>query len=250
MQEEFIYLAKTCFKSFGDRVKYWITINEPKLVAEYAYQTGLFPPSRCSEPFGNCLDGNSDPQQGGSIGIVVHAYMYEPLTDSELDHQAAKRAMAFSLGWTLDPSIFGDYPEELQEYLGRDLPKFSTDEKNFMKNSIDFIGINHYSTSYAKDCTNSSCSATWNRAIKAFVEIVGERDGEPIGELTGVEGSYVVPRGMEKIVNIIKIRYNNKPMFITENGMCHLFGFENLPFIHFVLIRKLIEFYRYEEYNI
>ncbi|KAM0018979.1 putative beta-glucosidase [Helianthus debilis subsp. tardiflorus] len=243
MQEEFIYLAKTCFKSFGDRVKYWITINEPKLVAEYAYQSGLIPPSRCSEPFGNCLDGNSDvepiiamhnmllahgraaklyheyfqPQQGGSIGIAVHAYMYEPLTDSELDRQAAKRAMAFSLGWTLDPSIFGDYPEELQEYLGRYLPNFSIDEKNFMKNSIDFIGINHYSTSYAKDCTNSSCAATSNRAIKGFVEIVGERDGVPIGELTGIEGSYVVPRGMEEIVNLIKIRYNNKPMFITEN---------------------------------
>ncbi|KAM0004864.1 putative beta-glucosidase [Helianthus debilis subsp. tardiflorus] len=35
---------------------------------------------------------------------------------------------------------------------------------------------------------------------------------------TGVEGSYVVPRGMEEIVNLIKIRYNNMPMFITENG--------------------------------
>ncbi|KAJ0751142.1 putative beta-glucosidase [Helianthus annuus] len=219
MQEEFIYLAKTCFKSFGDRVKYWITINEPKLVAEYAYQSGLIPPSRCSEPFGNCLDGNSDVEPI----IAMHNML------------------------TLDPSIFGDYPEELQEYLGRDLPNFSIDEKNFMKNSIDFIGINHYSTSYAKDCTNSSCSATSNRAIKGFVEIVGERDDVPIGELTGIEGSYVVPRGMEEIVNLIKIRYNNKPMFITENGKCHHFGFENLPFIHFVLIRKLIEFYIYEE---
>ncbi|KAK9077511.1 hypothetical protein SSX86_005848 [Deinandra increscens subsp. villosa] len=60
MQEEFIYLAEVCFKSFGDRVKYWITINEPKLDVEYAYESGIIPPSRCSEPFGKCLDGNSD----------------------------------------------------------------------------------------------------------------------------------------------------------------------------------------------
>ncbi|XP_076889316.1 putative inactive beta-glucosidase 14 [Bidens hawaiensis] len=33
-----------------------------------------------------------------------------------------------------------------------------------------------------------------------------------------MEGSYVVPRGMEEIVNLVKIRYNNIPMFITENG--------------------------------
>ncbi|KAJ0593456.1 putative beta-glucosidase [Helianthus annuus] len=244
MQEEFLYLAEVCFKSFGDRVKYWITINEAKLIVEYAYLWGTTPPSRCSEPFGNCFDGNSDvepiiamhnmllahgraaklyheyfqPKQGGSIGLTVYADMYEPLTDRELDHEAAKRAFTFRSGWTFDPSIFGDYPEELKECLGNALPSFSRDEKNFMKNSVDFIGINHYSTIYAKDCTNSSCSATENRAIQGFVETVGERDDVLIGEQTGVEGSYVVPRGMEEIVNLIKICYNNMPMFITENG--------------------------------
>ncbi|KAJ0801697.1 putative coniferin beta-glucosidase [Helianthus annuus] len=107
----------------------------------------------------------------------------------------------------------------MKEYLGSELPSFSLEEKNFMKNSIDFIGINHYSTAYAIDCTNSSCAATDNRAIKGFVGTVGERDGVLIGELqTAMPGSYVVPRGMEEIVNLIKIRYNNKPMFITENG--------------------------------
>ncbi|XP_076883156.1 putative inactive beta-glucosidase 14 [Bidens hawaiensis] len=244
MQEELLYLAEICFKSFGDRVKYWLTMNEPEIVAKYGYEIGLNPPSRCSEPFGNCLHGNSDveplvamhnmilahgraaklyheyfqPKQGGSIGVTVTGNMYEPLTDTELDHQAAKRAFAFHTGWLLDPSIIGDYPEEMKEYLGSDLPSFSLDEKNFMKNSIDFIGINHYSAVYAKDCTNSSCLVTENRAIEGFVGTVGERDGVLIGELTGMEGSYVVPRGMEEIVNLIKVRYNNTPMFITENG--------------------------------
>ncbi|KAK9077512.1 hypothetical protein SSX86_005849 [Deinandra increscens subsp. villosa] len=219
MQEEFLYLAEICFKSFGDRVKYWITINEPKLVTDYGYESGTIPPNRCSEPFGKCLVGNSDPKQGGSVGLTVHSYMYEPLTNSELDREAAKRALAFHSAWPLDPSIFGDYPEEVKKCLGSQLPTFSLDEKNFMKNSIDFIGINHYSTSYAKDCTNSSCSATGNRAIRGFVETVGEREGVLIGELVGnYNGSYVVPRGMEEIVNLFKIRYNNMPMFVTENG--------------------------------
>nr|QJC44975.1 beta glucosidase 12 [Stevia rebaudiana] len=244
MQEEFIYFAEICFKAFGDRVKYWITINEPKIGAEFAYQLGLMPPSRCSEPFGKCVDGNSDlepiivmhnlllahgrtsklyhdnfqPKQGGSIGVTVSAYMYEPLTDSELDHKAAERAFAFHAGWVLDPLIFGDYPNEVKKYLGNNLPSFSHDEKKFMKTSIDFIGINHYSTLYAKDCTNSSCSTTENRAIGGFVGMVGERDGVLIGERMGLPNTYVVPRGMEKIVNFMKIRYDNKPLYITENG--------------------------------
>ncbi|KAI3702887.1 hypothetical protein L6452_28640 [Arctium lappa] len=244
MREEFVHMAEVCFKSFGDRVKYWITINEPNIFTEMAYEQGLFPPSRCSEPFGNCVAGNSDveplivmhnlllahgmaaklyhdkfqPKQGGSIGLVMHCLMFEPLTDSDLDRKAAKRAFAFNIGWSLDPVIFGEYPEEMREYLGSELPSFSLDEKNFMKNSTDFIGINHYSTTYTKDCTNSSCSPIANRAIRGFLDMVGERDGVPIGEPTKVEGLAVVPRGMGEIVNDIKIRYNNKPMFITENG--------------------------------
>lgn len=35
---------------------------------------------------------------------------------------------------------------------------------------------------------------------------------------TGMKNFYVVPRGMEKIVYYVKDRYNNKPMYILENG--------------------------------
>ncbi|CAH1429680.1 unnamed protein product [Lactuca virosa] len=70
------------------------------------------------------------------------------------------------------------------KYIGSDLPSLSIKEKKIVKNSLDFI----------------------------------ERDGVLIGEPTGMEDTYVVPNGMEKIVNQIKFRYKNKPMFITENG--------------------------------
>lgn len=59
-REEFVHFASTCFKNFGDRVKYWATINEPNLFSELAYMKGIFPPSHCSPPFGKCGYGNSD----------------------------------------------------------------------------------------------------------------------------------------------------------------------------------------------
>lgn len=244
MQEDFLFFAKTCFKSFGDRVKYWITINEPNLFADMAYIRGTYPPAHCSAPFGDCPEGNSDVEplvamhnmilatakavklyrdnfqknQCGVIGIVVSAFMYEPLTEDEHDVEAAKRALAFNVAWTFDPLVFGDYPPEMRHCLGNELPSFSPEEKEYLKGSIDFLGLNHYSTFYVKDCIYSSCPLDKDRPIRGFASTTGDRDDVPIGDRTGMKNFYVVPRGMEKIVNYVKDRYNNKPMYILENG--------------------------------
>ncbi|CAK9179501.1 unnamed protein product [Ilex paraguariensis] len=122
------------------------------------------------------------------------------------------------LNWTIDPLVYGDYPPEMRRYHGSELPSFSTEETEWIKGSIDFIGINHYSAIYVKDCIYSSCNQAGNRTIQGFVETTGERDGVPTGEPTGMPAFFVVPRGMEEIVNYLKNRYRNKPMFVTENA--------------------------------
>ncbi|XP_024032390.1 putative beta-glucosidase 17, partial [Morus notabilis] len=121
--EEFVYFATICFQEFGDRVKYWVTVNEPNHFSDFAYIIGVYPPAHCSSPFGNCSVGDSDTEplivmhnmlishamaadiyvkhfqlkQGGFIGIVINAFMFEPLRDEEVDRQAVKRALAFNL---------------------------------------------------------------------------------------------------------------------------------------------------------
>ncbi|TKY49085.1 Beta-glucosidase 18 [Spatholobus suberectus] len=118
----------------------------------------------------------------------------------------------------LDPLVFGEYPVEMRTILGSQLPVFSPKEKSLIKGSLDFIGINHYGTLYAKDCSLSACSLGADHPIRGFVEKTGTRDGIPIGDPTGIADFFVVPRGMEKLVDYIKIRYHNMPMYITENG--------------------------------
>ncbi|PIA30702.1 hypothetical protein AQUCO_05400064v1 [Aquilegia coerulea] len=245
IQDDFAYFAEVCFKSFGDRVKYWVTINEPMLFIKFAYSMGIYPPGRCSAPFGNCSSGNSDtepliaihnmilshtkateiyrkyyqPKQGGYIGVVVNAIMFEPYSNDEIGRDAAKRAFAFNLAWFLDPLIHGDYPAEMRHYLGGNLPSFSTEELNMIKDGlVDFIGVNHYSSFFAKDCIHSPCNPWESHPISGYVNLTGERDGILIGEKTAMPLSYVVPNGMEKIIGYLKVRYNNKPMFVTENG--------------------------------
>ncbi|KAK9131688.1 hypothetical protein Scep_011216 [Stephania cephalantha] len=243
MQDDFAYFADICFRSFGDRVKYWVTINESVLYAYLAYFTKLYPPGRYCELLGECsgnpiLDPISavhnmilshakatsiykkhyQPKQGGYIGAVVSAPMYVPYSDEETDHEAAKRALAFKVAWFLDPLIHGDYPREMRRHLGNKMPKFKPEESDQMlKDGLDFIGVNQYTTFYAKDCLNNLSSPQCD-VLQGFVHATPENDGGFIGEPTSMPVIYVVPTGMEKMIKYLKERYNNKPMIVTENG--------------------------------
>ena len=53
---------------FGDRVKNWMTFNEPRVVAALGYDNGFHAPGRCSKEYGNCTAGNS----GTEPYIVAH----------------------------------------------------------------------------------------------------------------------------------------------------------------------------------
>ncbi|XP_061345549.1 beta-glucosidase 46-like isoform X2 [Gastrolobium bilobum] len=122
-QEDFKVFADICFKSFGDRVKYWVTFNEPNLQVPLGYRGGKFPPCRCSGNFGDCREGDSErepfvaghniilshaaavdiyrntyqTEQGGKIGIVIHTDWFEPYSNSTADKLATERAQSFSV---------------------------------------------------------------------------------------------------------------------------------------------------------
>uniref|UniRef100_A0A0A8YR72 BGL04 n=1 Tax=Arundo donax TaxID=35708 RepID=A0A0A8YR72_ARUDO len=58
----------------------------------------------------------------------------------------------------LDPIIHGDYPREMHKMLGPNLPEFTSKEKKLLQaTKLDFIGINHYTSLYLKDCIFSPC---------------------------------------------------------------------------------------------
>ncbi|VAH34625.1 beta-glucosidase 16-like [Triticum dicoccoides] len=247
IREEFDYYADVCFKAFGDRVKFWTTLNEPNLFTKFAYMLGMYPPKHCSPPFGTCNSGNSRREpyvaahnmilshaavvdnykrnyqatQGGSIGIVIAMKWYEPLTNSTKDILAARRALSFEVDWFLDPIFFGDYPREMREMLSSNLPKFTSEEKRLLQSKADFIGVNHYTAIYAKDCISSPCDIKTYEG-NAMVQAVGERDGVAIGRPTAFHGYYDVPEGMDLIVKYVNQRYENTPVYITENGYSQL----------------------------
>lgn len=159
--------ARACFERFGDRVKDWITLNEPWCVAVLGYNTGAHAPGRDAapdiEPYvaaHNLLLAHAEAvriyredfaeHQAGQIGIALNADWRQPRDPArQEDVTAARRAMEFSLGWFAHPVFFGDYPCCMRETCGDRLPKFTDEESDRLRGSSDFFGLNSYSTNFA-----------------------------------------------------------------------------------------------------
>ncbi|XP_047256666.1 beta-glucosidase 42 [Capsicum annuum] len=231
----FAIYAETCFASFGNRVKKWITVNEPLQTAVNGHCTRIHAPGRSesssTEPFlvsHNQLLAHAEAvsiyrnkfkdDQGGEIGLVVDCEWPEPLSENLEDKTAATRRLDFQLGWYLDPIFFGDYPESMRERLGDRLPKFSQQDRELLKHSLDFIGLNHYTSKFVGHAANSLEENDFYKIQD--VEIIAEWEGgEVIGEKAASSWLYIVPWGIRKVLNYIAERYGNPPVYITENGM-------------------------------
>lgn len=68
-------MPEFCLEHFGDRVKNWMTFNEPRVIATLCFDSGVNPPSRCSKEYGNCTEGNSgiEPYIAAHNMILAHA---------------------------------------------------------------------------------------------------------------------------------------------------------------------------------
>lgn len=229
----FAEYAGVCFEYFGDRVKNWITLNEPWVAAILGYGQGVFAPGRVSdsEPYlaghhliiahGKAVDlyrRKYQPVQNGQIGITNNCDWREPRTQSEADQAAAQRALEFFLGWYADPIYKGDYPEVMRKRVGERLPKFTEAEVELIKDSSDFLGLNHYTTLYAEDVpegANMENEVYGNGGM--FEDQYVKLSTDPSWELTTMNWA-VVPWGCQKLLEWIKDRYDNPPIYITENG--------------------------------
>jgi beta-glucosidase/6-phospho-beta-glucosidase/beta-galactosidase len=219
--------AELCFSTFGDRVKHWVTFNEPWtftfLASGYGGAPGISEFSNQTiDPYiaaHNVLNAHAvavdlyrrrfQKKQGGKIGITNNCDWREPRTSSAADVAAAERAVLFQLGWFADP-IFGgsgDYPLPLRRLLGDRLPTFTQEERRLINGSADFFGLNHYATGWAAaDLTNPGPDY-------AYATI--SEDGFQKAQSSWL---YSSAWGFRKMLNWVKRRYNNPPIVVTENG--------------------------------
>ncbi|CAF2048732.1 unnamed protein product, partial [Brassica napus] len=237
--------AELCFQKFGDRVKHWMTLNEPFTVVKQGYLTGEKAPGRCSSFTNpNCLggDGATEPYivghnfllahgaavkvyrekyqatQKGEIGIALQTDWHYPYSDSYADRSATARATAFTFDYFMEPIVNGKYPTEMVNHVkdGR-LPTFTPEESSMLKGSYDFIGINYYSSSYVKDvpCATENISMSTDSCVM----VIGERNGVPIGPKAGSDWLLIYPKGIRDLLLYAKFKFNDPVLYITENGV-------------------------------
>ncbi|KAG6555728.1 hypothetical protein Mapa_002966 [Marchantia paleacea] len=230
--------AETCFALFGDRVKRWITINEPTMFAG----TNM----GCKAPDHNCGPGNKTENlyleghnillahaaavqiyrskfqaaQHGIIGLVMDIQWWESLSNSKEDLRTHELAMALRYGWFLDPLVYGDYAKILKSFAGSILPVFSAEESQLIRQSFDFLGVNHYTSYYVTDKpTDEFVIASTYFPDSASIYYGNTRNGLRNGPQAGPRWQSIVPSGMKNVLDYVRLNYGNPVVYITENGL-------------------------------
>ncbi|XP_068168143.1 lactase-like protein isoform X3 [Antennarius striatus] len=242
MVNHFNEFANLCFERFGNRVKYWITFNNPWSVAVEGYETGEHAPGlrlrgtgayraahhiiKAHAKVWHSYDTQWRGKQKGLVGISLSGDWGEPVDISnQKDIEAAERYVQFYLGWFATPIFHGDYPQVMKDFIGRKsvqqslgtsrLPTFSPQEKSYIKGTCDFLGIGHFTTRYITQKSNPSgrgSSSYFND--RDLAELVDPRWPDP-----GSEWLYSVPWGFRRLLNFVKTQYGNPIVYVTENGV-------------------------------
>lgn len=219
MSDWFTEYAGIVFEHLGDRVEYWATHNEPKVVSLMGYADGTFPPGRSSVSeamlavhhlhlaHAKAIQVFREGRHKGEIGIVIDIQNYQPKTDSEADRLAARRAAEFNNGLFTDPILLGKYPEYIVNWLGDLFPSMPAADLDLIHQPIDFLGMNYYMSHYVSH-------AHWG-FLKADARMYSA-DGFGTNAMDwGID-----PEGLLTGLRALREHYGNPKVFITENGTC------------------------------
>jgi beta-glucosidase len=152
-------------RRLGDRVRHWMTLNEPQVFINMGHRTGQHAPGlrldwpdvlralhhsllahgRGVQALRSCC--REKPMVGWApVGVVRY-----PASSDPRDVDAARQAMFWSGGRQLwnntlysDPVCLGRYPEEALRDWGRAMPKIGPGDMKTIQQPLDFYGMNIY----------------------------------------------------------------------------------------------------------
>jgi beta-glucosidase len=207
----FTEYAIMMYKSLGDRVRYWSTLNEPNVFATCGYLTGKHAPgvrdvSTYTQVIHHLLLAHGDAISAGRkylpearFGITMAIGMDYPATDTPEDNTAVDIAWTTGPRTFLDPIFKGSYPSLKNDAIPPFNPVILDGDLERIHQSLDYLGINHYFSNWL---------TLRNHIPQAVNKDLPKTD----------RGWIVYPDGLKDMLLKVTNEYGRMPVYIMENG--------------------------------
>jgi beta-glucosidase len=222
----FAEYAQLCFDAYGDRVRWWLTINEPWIVGLLGFLLGLHAPGVSGDVLGEAkafhhmLLGHGLATQAydhrANIGIALNLFPHYPATESAEDAEATRGSDGYTNRWFLDPLYGRGYPSDMRERYERivgPLEFIEDGDADVIAAPTEYLGVNYYAPRVIAAAPGDD---PWPWRV-----IVPDEWPTTAGFTGGVAstdaGTPIAPHGLTDLLVWLHRDYGPKIM-VTENG--------------------------------
>jgi len=225
--ERFAEFATVCYKHFGDRVKWWLTINEPWIVGLLGFLLGLHAPGVKDDVraeatvFHHLLYAHGLATQAydhrHNVGIALNLFPHYPASDDPADAAAAHGSDGYCNRWFLDPLYGRGYPSDqrarYEELIG-ELDFVRDGDTDVIAAPTEYLGVNYYAPRVIEAAPGDH---PWPWRV-----VVPEEWPTTAGFTGGVAstgaGTPIAPHGLTDLLTRLHRDYAPRGIMVTENG--------------------------------
>lgn len=226
--ERFAEYAGIVYEALAERVRFWITLNEPWVSAWLGYGLGVHAPgtkgtARALAATHHLLLAHGlalenmlvSGQPDNELGITLNLSPVRPASEEAGDAEAARRVDGNANRLYLDPLFRGSYPEDMLEHYASECDfSFVRDgDLGLISAPMDFLGVNYYVRHTVETAKGKSGMKT---AIR-FSDL-GAQTVLPSGIGTTAMGWGIEPGGLTELLLRLDRKYTKLPLYVTENG--------------------------------
>jgi beta-glucosidase len=220
--EAFARYAELAARRLGDRVKDWMTHNEPWVVAFCGHLFGVHAPGLRDlatalatahgllVSHGLAVAAIRAARPDARVGIVHNLEWVEPASDRVEDVAAAARHDGAFNRWFLDPVFGRGYPADLVGWYGADAPRVEPGDLELASAPLDFLGVNYYTR---RVIAHDPAGRGPGRAMLATRQVYW-----PFVPRADFDEWEVAPEGLYRLLLRLGREYRPAAMYITENG--------------------------------